>query len=101
METGGWVLYNSRSLPEGVTAPAGVEVLCIPFTELADTLGEPKAGNIVMLGALLEAAGQLPAAAIDRALEMHVKSARWLELDRRALELGREAARKELAHAYV
>jgi hypothetical protein len=32
---------------------------------------------------------------------MHVKSARWLELDRRALELGREAARKELAHAYV
>jgi len=101
VETGGWVFYNSRSLPEGVTAPAGVEVLCIPFTELADTLGEPKAGNIVMLGALLEAAGQLPAAAIDRALEMHVKSARWLELDRRALELGREAARKELAHAYV
>jgi Pyruvate/2-oxoacid:ferredoxin oxidoreductase gamma subunit len=54
-----------------------------------------------MLGALLEAAGQLPAAAIDRALEMHVKSARWLELDRRALELGREAARKELVHAHV
>jgi Pyruvate/2-oxoacid:ferredoxin oxidoreductase gamma subunit len=28
-----------------------------PFTELADGLGEPRAGNIVMLGAMLETAG--------------------------------------------
>lgn len=101
IEPGGWVLYNHHTLPEGVDAPAGVNVLCIPFTELADTLGEPRVGNIVMLGALLEAAGLLPAGAVDHALEVRVKSARWLELDRRALALGREAARKELAHACV
>lgn len=101
VEPGGWVLYNHHTLPEGVDVPGGVNVLCIPFTELADTLGEPRAGNIVMLGALLEATGLLSPEAIDRALEMHVKSARWLDLDRRALTLGREAAKKELAHACV
>jgi len=101
VEPGGWVFYNARSLPEGVKAPKGVNVFCIPFTELADTLGEPRAGNIVMLGALAEATRLLPAEAIDRGLAQKVKSARWLELDRRALELGRDAARKEMAHAYV
>lgn len=101
VERGGWVLYNHHTLPEGVDVPAGANVLCIPFTELADTLGEPRVGNIVMLGALLEATGLLCPEAIDRALEIRVKSARWLELDRRALALGREAARKELAHACV
>lgn len=101
VDKGGWVLYNARSLPADVKTPEGVHVLCVPFTELADTLGEPRAGNIVMLGALLEASGILSREAIDRALEIHVRSARWLELDRRALELGREAARKELAYACV
>ena len=101
VEPGGWALYNSRALPEGVAAPKGVNLLCLPFTELADSLGEPRAGNIVMLGALLEATGLLSPEALGRALEMHVKSARWLELDRRALALGREAARKEMVHAYA
>jgi Pyruvate/2-oxoacid:ferredoxin oxidoreductase gamma subunit len=101
VDKGGWVLYNARSLPADVKAPEGVHVMCVPFTELADTLGEPRAGNIVMLGALLEASGILSREAIDRALEIHVRSARWLELDRRALELGRDAARKELAYACV
>lgn len=101
VEPGGWALYNRDALPADVAVPRGVNVLCIPFTELADQLGEPRAGNIVALGALMEATGLLSPAAIDRALEMHVHSARWLELDRRALALGREAARKELAHACV
>lgn len=101
VEPGGWVLYNGRALPEGAVAPEGVKVLCVPFVELADTLGEPRAGNIVMLGALAEAARLLPFEAIDRGLAMKVKSARWLDLDRRAMELGREAARKELAHAFA
>ena len=37
-----------------------VHVLARPFTRLADELGDARACNMVMLGALLEIAGVLP-----------------------------------------
>src|SRR5205085_7883814 len=60
VEEGGIVLYNGRSLPEDCTR-ADVRTVALPFTELGDELGSSKAGNIVMLGALLEATGLLEA----------------------------------------
>ena len=53
MEPGGVVLYNGREIPEDCRRP-DLDTLARPFTEIADELGEPRAGNIVMLGALLQ-----------------------------------------------
>lgn len=96
VEAGGWVFYNGDVLPEA--AREDVHLIALPFTKLADGLGDARAGNIVMLGALLEATSCLEAETIDRALQKIVKGARWLELDRRALECGREAVRKGVLH---
>lgn len=92
VEPGGWVLYNSESLPADV-ARDDVHFIVQPFTELGDRIGDTRAGNIVMLGALLEAADMLEEKWIDGALQRKVKSERWLDIDRKALAFGREVAR--------
>jgi 2-oxoisovalerate ferredoxin oxidoreductase beta subunit len=94
VERGGWVLYNGGTLPEGVHRP-DVHFLVKPFTELADQVGDARAGNIVMLGALLEATQILSEQAVDGALQRLVKTQRWLDLDRIALARGHEAFRHE------
>ena len=87
---GGWVFYNAEALPEDCRRD-DLQFVVRPFTKLADQLGEPRAGNVVMLGALLEATGALAEEDVLAALERLVKSERWLELDRRALLRGRES----------
>lgn len=102
VEPGGWVLYNGDAIPEGIEARTDVNMQAIPFTQLADELGEAKAGNIVSLGALLELTGMLKQEAVDHALAQLVKSTRWLEIDRQALKAGRRAAHaREAEHAEV
>ena len=91
---GGWVLYNAENLPADVQR-RDVNFIVQPFTQLADKLGDARAGNIVMLGALLEATNLVDGAWIDKALARLIKSPRWLELDRKALELGRTLAGKQ------
>jgi hypothetical protein len=49
-----------------------------------------------MLGTLLEATGMLDPACVESALERLVQAGSWLELDRKALAAGREAARSLL-----
>jgi 2-oxoisovalerate ferredoxin oxidoreductase beta subunit len=92
VEPGGWVLYNGETLPEGIEAREDINLLAIPFTQLADNLGEARAGNIVTLGALLELTGMLKQEAVDHALASLIQSTRWLEIDRQALKVGRQAA---------
>jgi len=94
VEPGGWVLYNSAALPDGCER-ADVHVIVENFTQLADELGDARAGNMVMLGALLEATGMLPAQCVETALNRLVKNARRLEIDRQAIERGRELARRQ------
>ena len=65
-----------------------------PFVSLADQIGDAKAGNMVMLGAMLAATNLLDDQWIDSALQRLVKSERWLDLDRRAIECGRECFRE-------
>jgi len=100
VQPGGWVLYNGETMPEELARP-DVQVLALPFTQIADELGEPRAANMVMLGALLEIAGALPQASVDAALRRLVKSARWVELDERALAKGRQLYRESLREALV
>jgi Pyruvate/2-oxoacid:ferredoxin oxidoreductase gamma subunit len=90
---GGWILYNGEEFPADCEQE-NVHVLARPFTEIANELGDARAGNMVMLGALQQITGVLPDANIDAALQRLVKSPRWMELNRRALTRGRELARE-------
>jgi len=96
VRAGGWVIYNGQEFPADC-AREGVHVLALPFTELADKLGDKRAANMVMLGALLEIAGVLPQASIDDALRRLVKNPRWVQLDERAMARGRELYRESIA----
>ena len=88
---GGWILYDGEVFPADCARP-DVHVLACPFTQLAHELGDARACNMIMLGALLEITGALPQASIDAALRRLVKNPRWVELDERALARGRELA---------
>jgi Pyruvate/2-oxoacid:ferredoxin oxidoreductase gamma subunit len=93
VETDGVVLYNGPALPEEC-ARSDVRMVAKPFTQLADELGSSKVGNIVMLGALLEATSVLDEEQVTAAMRRLVKSDRWFDLDVVALERGREEIRK-------
>jgi 2-oxoisovalerate ferredoxin oxidoreductase beta subunit len=93
---GGWVIYNGDTFPADCERPE-VHVLAMPFTRFADELGDARAGNMVMLGALLEIADVLPQASIDAALRRLVKHAKWIDLDERALTRGRELFKESYA----
>ena len=90
---GGWVLYNGDTFPSDCERK-DVNVLALPFTQIALEIGDARAANMVMLGALLEIADALPQASIDAALNRLVKSKKWVELDERALQMGRELYRE-------
>jgi 2-oxoisovalerate ferredoxin oxidoreductase beta subunit len=99
VKPGGWVIYNGDVFPEDCKRD-DVNVVALNFTHAANELGDPRAANMVMLGALLEISGGLPQASIDAALRRLVKSERWYQLDERALACGRELyrqSRKEVA----
>jgi 2-oxoisovalerate ferredoxin oxidoreductase beta subunit len=89
VKPGGWVIYNGDVFPEDCERN-DVNVLALNFTQAANELGDPRAANMVMLGALLEISGGLPQVSIDAALRRMVKSERWYQLDERALARGRE-----------
>jgi 2-oxoisovalerate ferredoxin oxidoreductase beta subunit len=98
---GGWVLYNGESFPVDCEQE-GVHVLACPFISVANELGDSRAGNMVMLGALLEIAGVVRDVNIDAALRRLVKNPRWMELNKRALARGRELYKEtcqEVCHA--
>jgi len=88
VQPAGWVIYNGDTFPTDCERP-DVHVLACNFSKAADELGDVRATNMVMLGALLEITGALPQTSIDAALRKLVKSQRWYELDERALARGR------------
>ncbi|HUA63583.1 MAG TPA: 2-oxoacid:acceptor oxidoreductase family protein [Verrucomicrobiae bacterium] len=93
VEPGGVVLYNGAAMPEDCVRE-DVRAVAMPFTEMADGLGSAKAGNIVMLGALIEATGLLDEDDVVKGLRKLVKSQKWFDLDLAAMELGRTEMRK-------
>jgi 2-oxoisovalerate ferredoxin oxidoreductase beta subunit len=86
---GGWIIYNGETFPADCERD-DVQVLALPFTQIAHELGSARICNMVMLGALLEIADGLPQVSIDAALRRLVTNAKWFELDERALQRGRE-----------
>jgi 2-oxoisovalerate ferredoxin oxidoreductase beta subunit len=93
---GGWILYNGDEYPADCQRE-DVHVLARPFMQIAHELGDPRAGNMVMLGVLLEIARVLPEESIDAALRRLVKHPKWVALDERALARGREIYTESMA----
>jgi len=92
VQPGGFVFYNGAAIPEDCRR-ADVTEVPRPFFEEADHLGTQRAGNMVMIGAFLELCGGLDARFIDGALCHRVKGEKWLTIDRKAIERGRELVR--------
>jgi 2-oxoisovalerate ferredoxin oxidoreductase beta subunit len=88
---GGWVIYNGEEFPADCQRD-DVHVLALPFTEIANQLGDSRAANMVMLGALLEISGVLPQASVDAALRRLIKHQRWIDLDEKAIARGGQLA---------
>jgi 2-oxoisovalerate ferredoxin oxidoreductase beta subunit len=93
---GGWILYNGDEYPADCERE-DVRVLARPFMQIAHELGDARAGNMVMLGVLLEIADVLPEESIDAALRRLVKHPKWVALDERALARGREVYKESMA----
>ena len=91
VEAGGWIIYNGEAMPADLER-ADVHVLARPFLELANKLGDARAANMVMLGAVAEISGSVPQPHIDAALRRLVRNPKWIELDERAMAKGRELA---------
>jgi len=88
VEPGGLILYNRDRVADDF-ALSQTRVICIPASQIADKLGSTKITNIVLMGALLrETECLLPATAMG-VLEAKIKKLDLLELDRQALDAGR------------
>jgi 2-oxoisovalerate ferredoxin oxidoreductase beta subunit len=86
---GGWVLYNGDEMPDGCLRP-DVHSIAMNFTQAAEDVGGARVANMVMLGALIEAAKVLPLHHVIAALRRLVTNLHLFAIDRRALERGGE-----------
>jgi 2-oxoisovalerate ferredoxin oxidoreductase beta subunit len=87
---GGVIVYNSTLITRAPTRQ-DVEVVAVPATAIADGLGEPRAANLVMLGAYLAHTGMFAEAEVDATMEHTLKQKGMLELNRQAVARGFEA----------
>jgi 2-oxoglutarate ferredoxin oxidoreductase subunit gamma len=86
---GGQMLLNS-SMIALEAPPAGVRVISIPATDIANDLGEVRAGNMVMLGALSAVRDYLPREDIEKILSASLtgRKAKLLDLNLKAIAEG-------------
>ena len=94
VQPGGLLFYNGVALPEDCVRD-DVTSIARPFFEEADRIGTQRAGNMIMLGAFLELSNSLPARFVDAALRRLVKTDKWLDIDRQAIERGCELVKAD------
>jgi indolepyruvate ferredoxin oxidoreductase, beta subunit len=87
----GSAIYPADDALQAALAAAQAKAVWIKGMEIAEGLGNSKAANVVLLGALSALLG-LDAAAWDEVLALRVP-AKHLELNRRAFQAGREAVK--------
>jgi 2-oxoglutarate ferredoxin oxidoreductase subunit gamma len=92
------VIIVNASLVNRNVARTDVNAIMIPAQEIAETIGNRRLTNIVMLGALLQKLQVLPVEAIVQALETHLpeRHRRMLPANIQALHAGAAFARGEL-----
>lgn len=92
----GTLIINS-SLIERSLQREDLKSVLIPANEIAESLGDKRLTNIVMVGALLAAVPVLPLEAIEQALEDHLpeRHKKLLPLNFQALRAGADLVHKE------
>ncbi|UCD43341.1 MAG: 2-oxoacid:acceptor oxidoreductase family protein [Chloroflexota bacterium] len=92
----GTLIINS-SLIERSLQREDLKSVLIPANEIAESLGDKRLTNIVMVGALLTAVPVLPLEAIEQALEDHLpeRHKKLLPLNFQALRAGADLVHKE------
>lgn len=93
VEPGGLVLYDATVIREAPALDPAVTVLPVPCSEIARSLGQPLAKNLVALGALQAATGLLPEESLLSAMR------RALAGKRAAIPVNEEAFRRGVAAA--
>ena len=94
---GGLLVANSSLINREIKR-TDINSLLIPASNIADSLGEKRMTNMVMLGAMIELNPILPLGALENALETHLpeRHKHLLSLNFRALREGAIYAKKEL-----
>ena len=97
VRTGGGLLLN-EDLVHSPVKREDLQVIRIPVSTLAHKLGEDRSANVVMVGAFAEMSQVAPLDAFKEALADTGlgKKPKVLELNRKALEVGAEAAREAM-----
>jgi Pyruvate/2-oxoacid:ferredoxin oxidoreductase gamma subunit len=93
---GGLIIYNRDCLPEDFAVEGNVRVICVPASEIADSLGSAKVANVVMLGAMLQETECLPMEGVMSVLAETLHNPKMLVLDRKALEAGRNYVEQQV-----
>jgi 2-oxoglutarate ferredoxin oxidoreductase subunit gamma len=97
----GGVLVVNRSLVDREPARADITSLLIPGNDIAETCGDLRMANVVLLGALLKAFPLVSHQAVMSALEKHMPSRHrdLLDANAAALQKGAEAAESQVTLA--
>ena len=89
VEPGGLVIYDT-SLIKDPAKTSDVQVLGIPATEIADSLGDSRAANMVIMGAYIAHTSILEKATVFEALPGFLKRKHLVPLNQKAIEKGME-----------
>jgi 2-oxoglutarate ferredoxin oxidoreductase subunit gamma len=91
------VLIANASLINRSFARQDIKAVMIPAVEIAETIGDKRLTNMVMLGAMIEKLPVLSIEALEKTLEDHLpaRHKRLLPLNSQALQQGAEFARRE------
>jgi 2-oxoglutarate ferredoxin oxidoreductase subunit gamma len=97
-KSGGVLVVNASLVDRGFWRE-DLQAVLIPANEMAESLGDKRMTNMIMLGALLGILPVLPIEAIEKALTDHLpeRHKRLLPMNFQALRQGAEFARKSLA----
>jgi 2-oxoglutarate ferredoxin oxidoreductase subunit gamma len=94
LKTDGLMIVNS-SLIEDKVKRDDINVLYIPLNKMADELGEPRAMNMIALGALLEVTQAVSLDTAKKAIEdSFAKKPMVIEINKKALGIGAQFARE-------
>ena len=88
---GGLILYDQTTIPEPPEFDDSVQLLGIPFTDIATDLGKAMVKNVVALGALQAASQLLPEATFLNALRGRSDDCVMQQLNEEAFTRGRQA----------
>jgi len=93
---GGVLIANASLINRGFQR-TDLQAVLIPANEIAESLGDRRLTNMVMLGAMIAKLPVLPLEALEKALEDHLpeRHKRLLPLNYTALRKGMEFAQKE------